>query len=205
MKRRIIALMLAGTCLFSVPVTAEEENNYMELSLEDLQSAYAKLMSDYEYINEEYNKLLAEKNIETKETEVAAEINEKSVKKIDMEHNQGKIKFKKFELTTDYDGKPAIIVYYDYTNLMDEAEDYAMMFYTQVFQNGVECEIAFIDSDNEALKNAEKDIQKDTTLEIAVAHVLEDTENPVTIKISDMSDENWLDDIYQEMIVDIKE
>lgn len=205
MKRRIIALMLAGTCLFSVPVTAEEENNYMELSLEDLQSAYAKLMSDYEYISEEYNKLLAEKNIETKETEVAAEINEKSVKKIDMEHNQGKIKFKKFELTTDYDGKPAIIVYYDYTNLMDEAEDYAMMFYTQVFQNGVECEIAFIDSDNEALKNAEKDIQKDTTLEIAVAHVLEDTENPVTIKISDMSDENWLDDIYQEMIVDIKE
>lgn len=47
-------------------------------------------------------------------------------------------------LGTDYEGNPVAVVTYTFTNVSsDEAESYLMSCYTEVYQNGVQCEIAF--------------------------------------------------------------
>ena len=145
---------------------------------------------------------------ETKE-EVKEEAKEEMstmVDEINLDNEEGTLKYTGFELSTDYDGRNAIIVYYDYTNKMDESSMSQMTFYTQAFQNGVECETtwtAFV-GDNEAIDNNSKEVQKGTTLNIGFMYVLDDLENPVTIKVSDQSEANLMDDIYQEQEIAIK-
>ena len=49
------------------------------------------------------------------------------------------------ELGADYDGNPAVIVTYTFTNVSsEEAESYLTSCYTEVYQNGVQCESAFV-------------------------------------------------------------
>lgn len=48
-------------------------------------------------------------------------------------------------LGQDYDGNPAVIVTYTFTNVSSEnAENFLTACYAQVYQNGVECELAFV-------------------------------------------------------------
>lgn len=120
------------------------------------------------------------------------------VDKIALDNKEGTLTYVKHEVTKDYDGKPAIMIYFDYTNKQDEASSAQMTFYPQAFQNGVECEMAMSLEDNEALQNTSKDIQKGTTINIAFIYSLQDTTKPVTLKVSDQSADNLLDDIEQE-------
>lgn len=120
------------------------------------------------------------------------------VDKIALDNKEGTLTYVKHEVTKDYDGNPAIMIYFDYTNKQEEASSAQMTFYPQVFQNGVECEMAMSLEDNEALSNTSKDIQKGTTLNIAFIYNLQDTSKPVTLKVSDQSSENLLEDIEQE-------
>lgn len=51
-------------------------------------------------------------------------------------------------LGQDYEGTPVAIVTYTFTNVSsDEAESFALSCYTEVYQNGVECEMAFVVDD----------------------------------------------------------
>lgn len=121
-----------------------------------------------------------------------------AVDKISIDNAEGTLTYTSHEVTTDYEGKPALIVYFDYTNKKDEASYSQMTFYPQVFQNGVECTIGIIMDENEAISNSTKQIQKDVTLNIAHVYELQDNTNPVTLKVTDQSTENLFDDIYQE-------
>ena len=48
-------------------------------------------------------------------------------------------------LGQDYDGNPAVIVTYTFTNVSSEnAESFLVACYAQVYQNGVECEYAYV-------------------------------------------------------------
>ena len=48
-------------------------------------------------------------------------------------------------LSTDYDGDPVVIVTYTFTNVSsDEAESYLLSCSDEVYQNGVQCELAFV-------------------------------------------------------------
>ena len=137
-------------------------------------------------------------------TEEQTEKNETKVDKINLDNSEGTLTYVKHEVTTDYDGNDAIRVYYSYTNKKEDASSAQMTFYPQAFQNGVECDMAFVADENEASNNAAKDIQKGTTIEIAFEYVLTDVENPVTIKVTDQSAENLVDNIYQEQELSLK-
>lgn len=127
-----------------------------------------------------------------------------TVDKINVDNSEGTLTYLKYEMAEDYDGNPAIIVYFDYTNKKDDASSAQMTFYTQIFQNGVECEMGFYPDENEAIENASKDIQKGTTLNIAFIYTLQDNESPVTLKVTDQSEENLMGNIYQEQEISIK-
>lgn len=121
-----------------------------------------------------------------------------TVEKISIDNTEGTLTYTGHEMGSDYEGKPVLIVYFDYTNKKDESSYSQLTFYPQAFQNGVECGIGILMDENEAVTNSTKEIQKDVTLNIAQVYELQDNTNPVTLKVTDQSAENLFDDIYQE-------
>lgn len=88
---------------------------------------------------------------------------------------------------SDYEGKPAVVVTYNWTNNSDEAANFAFAIGSQVFQNDIECETAIIMDD--AVYNADnymKDIKPGASLDVQLAYVLQDATNPITVEISEL-------------------
>lgn len=102
--------------------------------------------------------------------------NKSDEKIIDADFDNFTIKYVSHEVSTDYDGNPCLIVYFDFTNNRDDPTSASMSIYSQVFQNGVECDLAFV-TGNDYIDNASKNIQKGATIRVGTAR-----------KISDMSD-----------------
>ena len=100
----------------------------------------------------------------------------------------GTLEYLSYEITEDYEGKPAITLHFNFTNKMDEAQSVQTVFYPKVFQNGVECEMAIVTSDSEASSNTIKSIQKDTTLEVALSYSLQDTTSAVDLEVQALSE-----------------
>lgn len=110
---------------------------------------------------------------------------------IDFECDSFKITYTRHEVSTDWEGNPCLIYYFNFTNKGDEATSAMVTSYIQCFQNGVECETAILDGDNEAYDNYSKDIQKDVTIEACNVFKLDGT-SEVTLEASDwtsLSDE----------------
>lgn len=132
---------------------------------------------------------------QSKSDETAAEP-EKSVKpkeevpaddgKIDFEGDSGKLVYTKHEIIKDYEDKPAIVIYFDYTNLSDKSSTSMFSFSITPFQNGVECENAIITSGIKEIDNNMKEVKKDVTLPVAFAFVLEDNKGDVELEVSDL-------------------
>lgn len=136
---------------------------------------------------------LAQTSTDVPENAVA----ETKVDCINLDNSEGTLKYTNHELSEDYEGNPVIIAYFDYTNKKDETSYSQMTFYPQAFQNGVECDMGILMDENEAYENATKEIQKDTTLNVAFVFSIKDT-SPVTLKVTDQSEENLFNNIYQE-------
>ncbi len=139
----------------------------------------------------------AETNAVEEEEEPAAET---KVEQINLDNAEGSLVYARHELAQDYNGTDAVRIYFTYTNKSDETKTAQSTFYPQVFQNGVECEFTTGDfmEENEAESNLSKELMKDASLEIAFMYTLQDTANPVILKVNDQSAENILDGIYQE-------
>lgn len=87
----------------------------------------------------------------------------------------------------DYEGNPALIVNYDFTNNSDEAANAMWSLNIDVFQNGLELETAVIaDSSVYDSGQSMRDIQTGATLSCQDAFVLEDTTSPVEIHVSEL-------------------
>lgn len=103
--------------------------------------------------------------------------------------------FLKHELTTDFEGNPAIWIYSRVTNVSSETILANCIAYPALFQNGVELEIAtpnVADMEKVEYKNSTKDIQPGTTIEIAQIYKLSD-DSTITIEINNLLD--WFDDV----------
>lgn len=103
--------------------------------------------------------------------------------------------FLRHELTTDFEGKPAIWIYSRVTNVSSETILANCIAYPALFQNGVELEIAIPNSaemEKEEYRNAAKDIQPGTSIEIAQLYKLSDN-STITIEINNLLD--WFDDV----------
>lgn len=103
---------------------------------------------------------------------------------INFESESFKVEYTRHEVSTDWEGNPCLIYYYNFTNKSDEATSALVATYFQCFQNGVECETTFLEGENENYNNSSKDIQKDITLEVCDIFKLGDM-SEVTIEASD--------------------
>lgn len=194
MKRKIITAFLVGAMILSVSACGGTETETKpESKTETVEETATEENAEKEETSEEPTK---EKESEKKD--------ETKVEKINLDNSEGTLVYTKHELTTDYEDKPAIRVYFDYTNKKEENSYAQMTFYPQVFQNGVECEMGISMEENEAEGNSIKEIQKGTTLNVAFLYTLQDSENPVTLHVEDQSSENLFDDIYQEQEIVLK-
>lgn len=194
MKRKIVTAFLVGAMVLSVSACGgTETETKSESKTETVEETATEETAEKEETSEEPTE---EKESEKKD--------ETKVEKINLDNSDGTLVYTKHELTTDYEDKPAIRVYFDYTNKKEENSYAQMTFYPQVFQNGVECEMGISMEENEAEENSIKEIQKGTTLNVAFLYTLQDGESPVTLHVEDQSSENLFDDIYQEQEIVLK-
>ncbi len=112
------------------------------------------------------------------------------------------LEFKGYSVGTDFEGKPALVLIFDYCNLSDESNFAASDFYIQVFQNGIERDQATLDFDGEwgeAQKNYTTEIKDGAKLTVCVGYLLNDVTSPVDIEAKEFV--NWEDE--QKMAIDI--
>lgn len=84
---------------------------------------------------------------------------------------------------SDYEGNPAIIVKYSFTNNSDKNASFLTSVGTDVFQNSVECDTAIIMSDVMDSDSSMAQVQPGGTATVECAYSLRDTENPVTVQV----------------------
>lgn len=120
------------------------------------------------------------------------------VDQIDLNNKEGKLVYSKHEITTDDDGNPAIRVYFTFTNNSEKSQNGGYIYYVKCFQNGVQLDTTYSawDNPNEAEENLYKDVQKDTSIEIAYLFKLSDSESNVTLQVEDST--VYDEEIYQE-------
>lgn len=90
--------------------------------------------------------------------------------------------------SVDYEGKPAIIVGYRFTNHSDENQMFMVAIKDKAFQNGSQLEPAVIGSSDETYnsQNLMKEVQPGGTLEVEQAYLLQDVTNNVTVEVTEM-------------------
>ena len=103
------------------------------------------------------------------------------------ENNLGKynVVISSCRLSTDWEGKPIVIVKYIFTNNDDEPTAFYMM-EANVYQNGVglnEC-IFVSDDANYSSDNQSKEIKKGATIEVEIAYNLNDTTTDIEVEVS---------------------
>lgn len=120
-------------------------------------------------------------NATTEETSNEQESEDDGI--IDFECESFKVTYTRHELGTDYEGNPCLLYYFNFTNNGDEATSAMTTSYIQCFQNGVECENAYVDYNTE-MDNYSKEIQPGITIEVCEAFALTDT-SEVSLEASD--------------------
>ena len=105
------------------------------------------------------------------------------------------------QLTTDYDGKPAAIVTYTFTNNSDEEESFATACSADVYQNGVECQMAMgVEGDYDSGTYMQK-VQPGATNQVQLAYQLQDT-SPIDVKVEELF--NFEDVVLAEKTINLE-
>lgn len=94
------------------------------------------------------------------------------------------LKVTDWEISADYDSKPALVVYYEYTNKKDKPTAFMWEFTDKVYQNGIELSSTAFGIKEENNNNS-KEIQQGVTATVSIAYILQDTENPVDITVEE--------------------
>jgi hypothetical protein len=89
------------------------------------------------------------------------------------------------EQTEDMDGNPAIYITYEWTNNSDTEVSFLVALSSFVYQNGIECEVAILDDNIAEINDVWTNIQPGTTITVAEAYVLQDTENPIDVEVEE--------------------
>ena len=96
------------------------------------------------------------------------------------------VEIKSATVTQDYDGNPAVIITYSWTNNSGETTSPMLSISTAVFQNGVGMDSAFI-YDNPAYDGDmySTDVRPGTTVDVQEAFELSDTTSPIEVEITE--------------------
>lgn len=95
------------------------------------------------------------------------------------------VTYVKHELTEDNEGNPCLLFYYTFTNNGEENASAAVNSYIKVFQNGVQCDPAFLLDSPDSSSNYMKDVQPGYSVEVCQEYKLSDTSD-VTVEVSDL-------------------
>ncbi len=90
---------------------------------------------------------------------------------------------KKAVLCKDYAGEDAVLIAYDFTNNSSESISFDLALVDEVYQDGVELEIAITDDDTESFDTK---IKPGVTKEVTKAYLLSDTTTDLDIEISEL-------------------
>lgn len=126
------------------------------------------------------------------ETTTTAAISTETVAETTTEEESVSYEFLRHELTTDFEGNPAIWIYSRVTNTSSESTLASLVAFPTLFQNGVELEIAspeFAGTEKTEFQNCSKEIQPGTSIEIAQLYRLQDN-STITVEVSNLID--WL-------------
>lgn len=92
-----------------------------------------------------------------------------------------------YALTQDYEGKPAVVITYNWTNNSDDTTSFAVALNSKVFQNDIQCDIAVVmDSNVYSADNYMKNIRPGASLDVQLAYVLQDSTNPIEVEVSEL-------------------
>ena len=86
-------------------------------------------------------------------------------------------------LGTGYKDEPIIICKYEWTNNSDKPADFTLSFHDQVFQNGIECQTAYMVDSLEGEQST--NIQPGTTYTVEVPYKLNDDKSEVEIIVKE--------------------
>lgn len=105
--------------------------------------------------------------------------------------------YKGCTLAKTEDGRDAVVLTYDYTNGSNEAATFYWNFYYTAQQKDEVLEMAWVDKDgNDLSQNLYKEIAAGKTTEVKLALALENTEDNVNIKYTDLFE----DHVYNQTI-----
>lgn len=124
------------------------------------------------------------------DTTTTAVISTETVVETTAEKESVSYEFLRYELATDFEGKPAIWIYSRVTNVGNESILASLIAFPTLFQNGVELEIAspeFTDTEKAEFQNLSKEIQSGTSIEIAQLYRLQDN-SVITVEVSNLID-----------------
>lgn len=102
-----------------------------------------------------------------------------NVEKILFDTDSAKLEYTDFEFMDHEQGK-LIVLKYNFTNKTEQPSMVSSFFNSKVYQNGMEL-TPYMGMGNSACDNTYKTSLKDTEVEIGMAYMLQDTENPVVI------------------------
>lgn len=85
--------------------------------------------------------------------------------------------------TVNYENAPVIVATYSFTNNSGEEKMFSFAVSDSAYQNGVELDRAFI---TDLTDGSSTNIQDGTTIEVTCAYLLQDTENPIEIKVTEL-------------------
>lgn len=124
--------------------------------------------------------------VELLEENDIAQVNEEILNDgtIDIDFGDFSVQYESYELATDYEKNPCIIVYFNFTNNSTESKNAGYSTHLKVFQDGVECDSAIIFEDNKYIDNYYKDITSGTTIKFGQAYVL-NSENEILLEMSE--------------------
>lgn len=88
-------------------------------------------------------------------------------------------------MTEDYEGNPAAVVTFTFTNNSEETTSPAVALHAQVFQNGTELEMA-ITTDNEDADKYMNDVKPGSSITYGLAYELEDTSD-ITVEVQKLA------------------
>lgn len=88
-------------------------------------------------------------------------------------------------MTEDYEGNPAAVVTFAFTNNSEETTSPAVALHAQVFQNGTELEMA-ITTDNEDADKYMNDVKPGSSITYGLAYELEDTSD-ITVEVQELA------------------
>lgn len=171
MKKKLLILISLtglGICLTQSPVVLAEDEKVEELKVE-----ITKKEEELNKLKDELKKLLGKNNSNEIILNQPMMIGNVEVTVLD------------YSLSTDYEGKNALIIDYKWTNHSDKNESPYLSFHVKGYQDGVETDDVFM-VDGVNLENSQKEIKPGGEINAQTAVGFNDINKPLELEIEEI-------------------